>query len=228
MAVPPGPVGVTAIKFGLDDKIRQGTLFATGTGALDGAFCSLAFAATHLLDILISGVDNANPILILAFQLFVVAAIIAFGALQLRKKSIPVKDEKTNKIIKRKESKIMHYLTHKGPFLLGVGIAITNIANPTFLPSLTILATYIHSLNIIERTPIANLGFAFGFGLGNFLWLYILVRLIAHYRNKMSDALLARIHKFAGITIIGLGAILGARVLILAKWSEIFRLLVVF
>ena len=73
------------------------------------------------------------------------------------------------------------------------------------------------------NSALNNFIFALAFGLGNFLWLYLISRILVHYQNKMSTQTLARIHQFAGITLIGFGTILGYRVITLTHWPEIIR-----
>ena len=99
-----------------------------------------------------------------------------------------------------------------------------NMANPTFVPSLIAVATYMHELNLVEVTTANNFMLSLGFGIGNFLWLYVIMKVLNTYKDRMSEKTLARVHQFAGFSLIGVGTLLGYKVVWFTKWSEILRL----
>ena len=84
------------------------------------------------------------------------------------------------------------------------------------------------AFGFVQHDIVSKFVFAIGFGIGNFIWLYILTRVISHYKSKMSNLTLARIHGVAGYTLIGFGTILGWRVVTFTKWGEIVRLVFAF
>ena len=218
MGIPPGPVAVTAIKLGLNKGLRHALSASLGTGLMDVFFCLISMFAASAIVSLVTNFFNGYPIVLLIFQIVVIVSVIIIGIYQCR-----IRDEiknTENDIIKPK-NKFLDNLAHKGPFLLGFVVAVSNIANPTFLPSMAYVTMNVHSFGIIEDTAINNVIFSLGFGLGNFLWLYIVLRILTHYREKMSPQFMARIHQFAGFTLIGFGTILGFRAFI--HWAEVLK-----
>jgi putative LysE/RhtB family amino acid efflux pump len=220
LAMPPGPVAVTAIRLSMDKGLRHGTLVGLGTAFMDFFYCLIAiFATSAVLHIVTRFVDK-YPLLILAFQIVVVVAVIIFGVINIKQKNKLINPE-----IELPDKKIsfLSKLSHKGPFLLGVAVALTNIANPTFLPTLAYLTVAVQKTGLIERSWISNILFSVGFGFGNFLWIYAVSKVIVFYKDKISVTAIARIHQFAGLTLIGVGTLLGYRVLTLTHWAEIAR-----
>ncbi|TAL67493.1 MAG: hypothetical protein EPN82_14545 [Bacteroidetes bacterium] len=223
MGIPPGPVAVTAIKLGLNKGMKHSVYASLGTGLMDVFFCLISMFAASAIVSLVTNFFNGYPIVLLIFQIVVIVSVIVIGLFQFRiKDELPNTD---NDIIKPK-TKFLDELAHKGPFLLGFAVAVTNIANPTFLPSMAYVTMNVHSFGIIENSALNNVLFSVGFGLGNFLWLYIVVRILLHYRGKMSPQFMARIHQFAGFTLIGFGTILGFRAFI--HWAEVLKLAFLF
>ena len=146
LAMPPGPVAVTAIKMALDKGSRHATMVGLGTGLLDFLYCTVAiFATSAVVDFVVDFADK-NPLPILIFQLGVIAGIVTFGIFQIKTK----KRTRPGRVPKPKKglAKLLEDFSHKGPFLLGVAVAIANMANPTFIPSLAVMTTCAQSLKI--------------------------------------------------------------------------------
>jgi putative LysE/RhtB family amino acid efflux pump len=222
LAMPPGPVAVMAMKLSLNKGMKPGILAATGTGLMDFIYFLFAVFATSGIKALVDHFFTDFPILSLLFQVVIIIAIMAYGYINIKNKDKFSAEVNTEDI--GKKSKLAAKLSNKGPFLLGMGVAIANMANPTFIPSLIGVATYMNELSIVEITTLNNLMLSVGFGIGNFLWLYVIMRVLTHYKGRMSDQTLARIHQFAGFSLIGVGTLLGYKVVWFTKWSEIIRL----
>lgn len=222
LALPPGPAALTAIKLGLSNSSRHGFLSGLGTAVIDFFYCLIAILATSALINWATEFSDHHPLITISIQLVIVIMIIYIGILHLKaKKTAPNKnDEDKFSFIER--------LYERGPFFVGVGIALTNIINPTFLPSLGYVALNVQKLGFVESTLLSNLAFALGFGIGNFLWLILLVKIFVSFKSYMPETFIQKIHKFAGLTLIGFGTFLGYRVLELAKWSEITRFIFAF
>ncbi len=221
LALPPGPVGVSAIKLGMSNGRKSGTQLALGTGLMDFFYCLIAISATSAAVNAIKSISGDYPFLILGFQLTVVVAFVVLGIINLNaKKAENPLDNKGNRFLDKFKS--------KGPFLLGIAVATANMANPTFLPSLAWVTMNVHTYELILNNHLSNLMFAIGFGLGNFLWLYLLVRFIVMYKDRLSSKMVLRLRQFAGVTFLSFGTILGVRLISITKWPEILRLVFAF
>jgi len=225
LALPPGPVTVTAIKTGLNKGLRDGVFIGLGNGIIDFTYCLGAVFATSAALMLIDNFAHDYPLIVLSFQLVVVLGIMIYGFTHLKPKKSFIIDD-SDPLTKKNQK--LQFLSSKGPFFLGLAVALTNIANPTFLTSLAYLTMQVQKFGLIENSNLGNLAFAFGFAIGNVFWIYVVVRTITHYKSKLSDKMVMKIQKFAGVTLIGFGTILGLRIVELTKWSEIVRLLLAF
>ena len=223
MGIPPGPVAVTAIKLGMNNGLKHAVYASLGNGLMDFFYCLISMFAASAIVSLVTNFLNGYPVILLIFQVVVILSLIIIGLYQFR-----IKDEikTTEKDIVKPKSKFLDKLAHKGPFLFGFVVALSNVANPTFLPSMAYVTMNVHSFGIIQNTAINNVLFSLGFGFGNFLWLYIVVRIILHYRGKMTPKFMARIHQFAGFTLIGFGTLLGFRAFF--HWAEVLKLAFIF
>ncbi|MFA6571667.1 MAG: LysE family transporter [Bacteroidota bacterium] len=225
LAIPPGPVAVTAMRLGLDKSVRHGMYGAFGTALMDFFYCLLAIFATSTILKLVSNMFDSHPLIMLGFQLLVIISVIVFGVVQFK---IKHKVAEPIDIDAQKKVHFLQNLSHKGPFLLGIAVAMANVANPTFLPSLTYVTMNVHALGLIENNVFSNIAFSLGFGFGNFLWLYLLIRVLVHYKDRMSAQFFERIHQFAGFTLIGFGTLLGLRVIVVTRWPEILGFIFAF
>ena len=226
LALIPGPVGVATMRLSLNKGINHSSWFAFASGIMDMLFCIAAIFTTSAFIEVIKSFSEDYPLLILILQLSVIATILVFGIFQIKQKNKIVKEISFDDLSAR--GKIYHYLTNRGPFLLGIGVALTNIASPTFLPSLAYVTMILHKFSIIYNSAFDNFIFSVGFGVGNFIWLYLIARVLIHYKDKMSDEFLVKLHKVAGFTLIGFGTILGYRVLTFTKWPEVLRIVFAF
>jgi len=226
LAIAPGPVSVTAAKTTLSNSKRSAYSLAYATASIDFLFALIATFAATAVSSLISNFAQQNPLLIGILQISIVFGFILIGIYSLIKSkklnSNSFDDQAT------KESKYLSQLQTKGPFIFGLAIAFSNIANPTFLPSLTYISLQVQTLNFFEINTANKFLYSLGFGLGNFLWIALLVNIISLNRHKMSVKFQQRIHQFAGITFISFGTILGYRLFQLVHWPDLVRLILAF
>lgn len=225
LAMPPGPIGMASINIGLDKGIKPGMQLAVGTASLDMIYSMIAIFAASAVEAAVGNFFDDNPIVFLIFQLVVVLGLVFAGSLYLKAKKRNEEAAKIDKNIKKGRFDLfVESLKKRGPFLLGIALALTNIANPTFLPSLAITAAWIHKLELFTNAFAENLIFALGFGIGNFIWLYLLVKVITKFKHRFSENIITRIRQFAGITFISFGGIIGYRVVMFTKWPEVLKL----
>ncbi len=227
LAMPPGPVGVMAINMGVNKGSKAGTQLALGTGFMDFFFCVFAMSMATAVQAALGGFTDDYPSLYLILQIAIIIALFIYGIFNVRNKNTQGGDALQNPA-EYSNSKLIRYLKDKGPFLLGIAIALTNIPNPTFLPSLTFIVSavksYAGSHSVYEVNALSSLLFSLGFGIGNFLWLFTLVKMIIRYKDRISPKLMSKIRQFTGFTFIGFGTILGYK-FFAQKGAEVLRLI---
>jgi Na+-transporting NADH:ubiquinone oxidoreductase subunit NqrE len=85
------------------------------------------------------------------------------------------------------------------------------------------MSAWVHKVGLFPNMFHENMIFSLGFGVGNFLWLYILSWIVIRHRHKLSENSISRIKQFAGVTFIGFGGFLGYRALVFTNWAQIFK-----
>lgn len=224
IAVPPGPVSVSAAKLSVFSSKKSSTSFITATGLIDFFFAlSTTFAATAIARA-ISSFTSSHILITNIIQISVVLLFILFGILSI------IKSKKINSIEIKSNPKIpfLDRLAQRGPFFFGVAIATSNLANPTFLPSLGYLSIQVESLNYFTFDFGTKIFYAVGFGLGNFLWLYLMTSILHFNKDKISSLFQKRLQQFAGITFISFGTLLGYKLFQVIHWQDIFRIFLSF
>jgi threonine/homoserine/homoserine lactone efflux protein len=212
LAIPPGPLGLAAIRYGTRHKLSAVVALAAGAGLLDMLYSLAAmWASGGLLSALVSPtITGSSPGLMTIARLIIAGAMMAAGAVLLRR---PARTEP-----EASEGGAPQWTQRLGlapallPFLVGIGFAVTNIANPTFLPSLVVMSGMIRSAGLLGAATSEVLIFSIGFGLGNALWLVTLGMLVQRYRERFSGPLLLRIRSVMGVALIGVGLLYVVRI----------------
>jgi hypothetical protein len=84
------------------------------------------------------------------------------------------------------------------PYLHGVLIALTNLASPTFLPSLLFVMSLLHVRGWVGHAVGDHVMYALGFGGGGALWFVLLLRTLTHFRTKVSATVIPMMYRVAG------------------------------
>lgn len=221
LALVPGPVAVGAMKMAMNYGQREGTHYSAGSGLMDVFFCIFAVFATSAIATMIGDVTDKYPLLFFVFQVLIVIAIIVYGLMQFRTAKQAVSDELDDE--PNSKNSILDKISKKGPFWVGFAVGLANIASPTFVPALAFVTLQIDSFHFYEPNALNHLMLSLGFGIGNFLWLFMIVRLFAKNKEKLSMQFIKNIYKFAGYTLIISGVALGYKVITLANWHNLLN-----
>lgn len=219
LAMPPGPVAMACVKVGLQNGRRECFELSIGTALMDTVYCVIAIFAASAVQAALSNFLDTNPLIYLTIQIIIVSLLVYFGLSQFKKKSI-----ETTEVSPNKSPSFITTLKNRGPFLLGVAMALTNIANPTFMSTLMVMTAWVHKLDLFVSSFGSNLLFAIGFGIGNFSWLFLLAYFVMRNKHKLSETSMLRIKQFAGLTFIGFGGFLGWRLVAFTNWAQIFKI----
>lgn len=224
LAIPPGPIGVSTIKMSaFSDSKRNAYHLISATSIMDLIYILLTFFMTSAIIEALKNFSSRFSLISTILQITVVLVFIAFGIynlIQKKEKSKPEELEST-----KIKVTFLDRLSNRGPFFLGIALALSNLVNPSFLPSLGFVTIQIAAWNIFPLNAINKIIFAIGFGIGNFLWLYLLINLITANKHKMSDNFLLRLRQLTGITFLSFGTYLGYQVLRFLPWREALHLL---
>jgi threonine/homoserine/homoserine lactone efflux protein len=212
LAIPPGPIAVAVMKSGLNDDIKRAEAISIGTALLDAVYCGCLLLATSALASLFSHWEHHFGIAYRVFQVLCVAGVIIYGIISIRThhtvEEIEHQSQPQEHFVEALQTRVH---SHNG-FWVGIGIALANLANPTFIPSLTYTTVMAQNYNLTGTTFSDHALFSLGFGLGAFLWLTLVAQTIHRYKHTFSANIINTLNRFAGLTMIGFGTYLGLRI----------------
>jgi threonine/homoserine/homoserine lactone efflux protein len=218
LSLPPGPIAVAVIRQALEGKYREGYQMAMSASSMDVLYATIAaFASTAIVSTLIDAIQS-RPWVMLAFQIASIITLVFLGIAYFRATRREVAS--TTRKEQAQEARARR-LGFRSPAAVGVMIAITNLASPTFLPSLVVIIGYLHANGWVEPRPLPNLAYAVGFGGGAFAWFLILLRLLHRLRHRIPANFIAMIYRFAGGTFLLFAGILLYHVLMETDWSTL-------
>jgi hypothetical protein len=76
-----------------------------------------------------------------------------------------------------------------------------------------LVTTFITGFGLFASKPLEFALFACGFGIGNFLWLETLMRLVLHYHAHVPERTFIRIQRIMASIVVAAGLILGLRII---------------
>ncbi len=212
LAIPPGPIGVAVVKQAVEQKFRAGGELAFGASLMDGVY---ALAASFASSTIVSALGNAmtkNRAVALGFQVVCVIALVVLAVHYWRAKPKSPPDSARLEAAELAHEARARRLGLARPVFVGVLIALTNLASPTFLPSLVFLSGYLGSTGWLPDGALARVAFALGFAGGSFLWFLVLLRALHGMRAKLTSNVTAGMNRFAGGAFILFAAVLAFRV----------------
>jgi len=129
LAMPPGPIAIACLRQALAGQAREGLALALSASAMDIGYALLAAFASSALVGALRGLVTDNAWSLLAFQGGCIGVLVVLGLRYCR--STTHGDAARARPEARSRPR-----GDASPYLSGVLIALTNLASPTFLPSL--------------------------------------------------------------------------------------------
>ena len=189
LAIPPGPIAMACLHQGLTGQTRAGVALVLGASAMDSVYALLVALASSALvgahwDLL---QHHAGARLVFQGGCCVVLVVMGFHYWRASP---------------REEAALAQQDAlapgAASPYLHGVLMALTNLASPTFLPSLLVVMSFVHERGWVDHTVGAHVLYALGFGGGGALWFVLLLRLLSHLRAQLSPTVMTRMRRVAG------------------------------
>jgi threonine/homoserine/homoserine lactone efflux protein len=221
LSIPPGPLALAFMKKSVSAQYKAALLIALGAAVMDVVYNLLAAFASSALVVWLSGLFLQNRWLSLLFQAICVAILLVLGIRYLRDKH-DAKAERTIVERERAQERRAEKIGHGAPFLLGTLIAFTNLATPTFLPSMIAVISYLQAERILDRTISSNLLYSVGFGAGTMIWFTAILRFIMKHHAKLTPAFITSIFKFAGGAFIFFAVLLAYNIVTTSNLHTLF------
>jgi len=107
------------------------------------------------------------------------------------------------------------------PYLRGVLIALTNLASPTFLPSLIFTMSLLHARGWVGHDVGDHVMYALGFGAGAALWFVLLLRTLTRLRSQFSPTVIPMLSRIAGGVFLLFALMLAYNMVTTTAWSRL-------
>lgn len=219
MSIPPGPISVAVIRQGIKGNFRSGLHISVGASTMDVLYALAAAFASSAIIVNLRQFLNGHAWMELVFQILCIVLLIVLGKKYFNATTEDLQ-ESTKK--EQEEESRVERMGFRSPLMLGILMAVMNLANPSFLPSLIAVAGFIQAKEWILQTAGGSAFYAIGFGSGVFLWFMLLLRIILRLRDRLPATYFTYIFKFAGAAFILFAFILAFRVIFITKWEAVF------
>ena len=213
LAIPPGPIAMACLQQALAGQAREGLALVLGASAMDIVYALLAAFASSALVGALWGMVLHHTWALLAFQGVCIVVLIVLGLRSCRSTT------HADAAQARPEARGRPH--DASPYLRGVLIALTNLASPTFLPSLIFAMSLLHVRGWVGYTVGDHVMYALGFGGGGGLWFLLLLRTLIHLRAKVSPTLMPMIDRVAGGVFLLFAGILTYHLVTTTAWSRL-------
>ena len=195
LAMPPGPIALACITHALAGQARSALALAIGAAAMDTLYALLAAGASSTLTVSLGALVTDNAWSLLAFQGGCIVVLAVLGLHYVRTAT------PAGAAHARKEEAQGEQAPPPGsssPYLLGVLLALTNLASPTFLPALILVMGFVHARGWVGHTVGGNALYAVGFGAGAVLWFSLLLWVLTTLRTKIAPQVVPLLSRVAG------------------------------
>src|SRR5437762_1827471 len=214
MVMPPGPIAMACMRQALAGQTKEGLALGLGAAVMDSGYALLAaFASSALVEALWDMMMH-NAWALLAFQGGCIVVLVVVGLRYCR--STTHGDAARARPEARSRPR-----GDASPYLSGVLIALTNLASPTFLPSLIFAMSLLHVRGWVGHAVGDHVMYALGFGGGGALWFVLLLRTLTHLRAKVSPTVIPMMYTVAGGVFLLFAGMLTYHLVTTTAWSRL-------
>ena len=214
LAIPPGPIAMACIHQALAGQTREGVALVLGASAMDIVYALLAAFASSALVEALWGMVMPHAWALLAFQGGCIVVLVVWGLRSCRATTPAGLAQARPEARGRPRG-------DASPYLHGVLIALTNLASPTFLPSLIFAMGLLHVRGWVGHAVGEHVMYALGFGSGGALWFVLLLRTLSHVRAQVSPTVLPMMDRVAGGVLLLCAGMLTYTMVTTTAWSRL-------
>lgn len=219
LSIPPGPISVAIIKKGIQGEKDFGRMIGAGAAGIDILYAVIAAFASSAIVTSLGDFLLDNQWFELIFQVACILILIFLGYRYFHATAEDLAE--SNEEEKEQEEKARKYGAKSG-LMVGVFMALMNLANPSFLPTMIGVAGFLHAEGILSTSPIVNGLYAIGFGVGVFLWFLLLLRIVIHMSARLPLTYFNYVFRFAGGAFFLFALIIAVRVAFSTDWVGLF------
>jgi threonine/homoserine/homoserine lactone efflux protein len=214
LAIPPGPIAMACLHQGLAGQAREGLALVLGALAMDIVYALLAAFASSALVGALWGMVLHHAWVLLALQSGCIVVLVVIGLRYCRATTLGAAARARPEARGRPRGSA-------SPYLRGVLIALTNLASPTFLPSLIFVMSLLQVRGWVGHAVGDHVLYALGFGVGGALWFVLLLRTMTHLRAKVSPTVIPMMYRVAGGVFLLFAGMLTYTMVTTTAWSQL-------
>jgi len=214
MVMPPGPIAMACMRQALAGQTREGVALVLGAAVMDSGYALLAaFASSALVEALWDMMMH-NVWALLAFQGGCIVVLVVVGLHYCR-------SSRHGGAARARPEARGRLRGDVSPALSGVLLALTNLANPLFLPSLIFVMSLLQVRGWVGHAVGDHVMYALGFGGGAALWYVLLLRTVTHLRAQFSPTVIPMLARVAGGVLLLCAGLLTYTVVMTTAWSRL-------
>jgi threonine/homoserine/homoserine lactone efflux protein len=220
LSIPPGPLAIAVTKQGIEGHFRSGLMLVFGAALMDVVYILISTFASSAIVVALEQLIKQTLWFPVLFQIACIILLLFLGIRYFT----PERCEQTtnqNEKAERAQEERARKMGHATPFFIGLLIAVTNLATPTFLPSMIAFVGFLHGSGWLQRGMLYSAVFSVSFGLGTLLWFFCLLRILMRYRKSISGNFVQNVYRFAGGTLIAFAAIIAYHTVTTTQWAHL-------
>ena len=218
LSIPPGPISVAIIRKGIDGDRDFGRMIGIGAAGIDILYALIAAFASSAIITTLGDFLAGNAWFELVFQVVCIAILLYLGYKYFHATARDM--QASTAIEEEQEDKAKKFGATSG-VMVGVFMALMNLANPSFLPTMITVAGALHAEGILTSSPAVAVLYSLGFGAGVLLWFLLLLRIVVHMRTRMPLNYFTYVFKFAGGAFYLFALVIAVRVVVDTSWSAL-------
>ncbi|HVZ41025.1 MAG TPA: LysE family transporter [Candidatus Kapabacteria bacterium] len=218
LSIPPGPIAVAVMRQALEGKYRPGLELGLGAATMDTLYSLFAIFASSAFVESLKAMITGNGWMLLAFQVVCIATLVILGMRYFKATAVKAARSEEKELKQEERARRMGYTS---PYVVGIIMSITNLASPTFIPSILTVAGFMHANNFVDQSFVSSAFYAVGFGTGAASWFMVVLRSVYRFRDRLSTGFITRLYQFAGWSFMLFAVILAVNIVIHTKWSAL-------
>lgn len=220
LSIPPGPLSVAVTKQAIEGDFRSGIKLVVGAALMDVVYILIATFASSAIVVALEKLIKETEWFPVLFQIACIIVLLFLGIRYFTPERCEAVTN-TNEEAERRGEERARKMGHATPFFIGLLIAITNLATPTFLPSMIAFVGFLHGSSWLERGALPSTIFSVSFGMGTLLWFFLVLRILIRFRKSISSNFVLNIYRFAGGTLIVFAAVIAYHTVTATKWAQL-------
>jgi threonine/homoserine/homoserine lactone efflux protein len=214
MVMPPGPIAMACMRQALAGHPREGVALVLGAAVMDSGYALLAAFASSALVKALWDMMMHHAWALLAFQGGCIVVLVVVGLHYCRSSLHGGTAHAQPEARGRLRGDV-------SPALRGVLLALTNLANPLFLPSMIFVISLLQVRGWVGHAVGDHVMYALGFGGGAALWYVLLLRTVTHLRAQFSLTVMPALARVAGGVLLLCAGLLTYTVMRTTAWSRL-------